>query len=49
MNPVVNVNLSEETLKSCKIFIATPMYGGKCSGQFTRSCIQLQKLFSLDL
>jgi hypothetical protein len=46
MNPVVNVNLSEETLKSCKIFIATPMYGGKCSGQFTSSCIQLQKLFS---
>ena len=45
MNPVVDVNLDEEKLKSCKIFIATPMYGGKCSGQFTNACISLQKLF----
>jgi hypothetical protein len=25
------------------IFIATPMYGGVCTGQFTQSCIDLQK------
>ena len=46
MNPKVNVNIDIETLKKYKIFIATPMYGGICTGQFTNSCLLLQKLFS---
>jgi len=46
MNLTVDVNLDSEKLKTYKVFIATPMYGGTCTGQFTKSCILLQKLFS---
>lgn len=46
MNTSVNVNIDVEELKKIKIFVATPMYGGQCSGIFTKSCLELQKLFS---
>lgn len=42
----INVQIDVEKLQKTKIFIATPMYGGQCSGTFTKSCISLQKLFS---
>ena len=36
----------EELAKSRKIFIATPMYGGQCSGMYTRSMIELSNLLT---
>lgn len=45
MSIELNVGLSEEKLKSFKIFVATPMYGGKCYGNFMKSCLSLQELF----
>lgn len=33
--PEINVPVSE--LQKCKLFIATPMYGGQCTGTFTKA------------
>ena len=40
----VSIDISE--LRKRKIFIATPMYGGACGGQYTRAMIELQKICS---
>jgi len=40
----VSIDISE--LRKRKIFIATPMYGGNCGGQYTRAMIELQKICS---
>jgi hypothetical protein len=31
-------------LKACKLFIATPMYGGQCFGLYMKACLDLQML-----
>lgn len=38
----VSIDISE--LRKRKIFVATPMYGGMCGGQYTRAVIELQKV-----
>jgi hypothetical protein len=40
----ISIDVSE--LRKRKIFIATPMYGGQCGGQYTRAIIELQKICS---
>lgn len=40
--PKVEISLTE--LRKRKLFVATPMYGGQCSGAFTRSCLDLSTL-----
>ena len=40
----ISIDISE--LRKRKIFIATPMYGGQCGGQYTRAMIELQKICS---
>ena len=40
----ISIDISE--LRKRKIFIATPMYGGQCGGQYTRAIIELQKICS---
>ena len=40
----VSIDIGE--LRKRKIFIATPMYGGMCGGQYTRAVIELQKVCS---
>lgn len=35
----IEINLN--FLKSCKLFIATPMYGGMATGPYTKACIDL--------
>lgn len=45
----LSIDISE--LRKRKVFIATPMYGGQCSGQFTKSCVDLSalaKAYELD-
>tara|TARA_B110000977_G_scaffold15056_1_gene18567 strand:+ start:1274 stop:2140 length:867 start_codon:yes stop_codon:yes gene_type:complete len=37
----MNINISVDELKKHKIFIGTPMYGGNCSGSYTKSCTDL--------
>ena len=37
------VKIDSSPIKHKKLFIATPMYGGNCTGLYTRSCIDLQK------
>lgn len=40
----MRVVLSAEDWKRRKLFVATPMFGGFCTGQFTQSMIVLQRL-----
>jgi|TARA_B110000908_G_C10239699_1_gene445355 hypothetical protein len=37
----MNIQISVDELKKHKIFIGTPMYGGNCSGSYTKSCTDL--------
>lgn len=39
--PSNEIKVSVEDLKKHKIFISAPMYGGNCSGSFTKSCTDL--------
>lgn len=36
----------QELRDNVKIFVATPMYGGNCHGNYTKSCIELQRVCS---
>jgi len=38
----VKIGVPLEELQKCKIFVATPMYGGQCSGTFVQSIQALQ-------
>lgn len=40
----VNLKLKESDLKGKKLFVATPMYGGMCSGMFARSIADVSAL-----
>jgi len=40
----MEIEISIEKLRKRKIFVATPMYGGMCSGQYTKSTADLSKL-----
>ena len=40
----MEIEISIEKLRKRKIFVATPMYGGMCSGQYTKSSVDLAKL-----
>ena len=42
----MDTEITVEELRKRKIFIATPMYGGQCSGQYAKSCIDLGMLAS---
>lgn len=37
----MEVEITVEELQKRKIMVATPMYGGMCGGQYTKSCIDL--------
>jgi len=38
---MANLQISIEELRKYKIFIGTPMYGGNCTGSYTKSCTDL--------
>ena len=40
----MDIKVKIEDLRKKKIFVATPMYGGMCSGMYTRSCIDLSNM-----
>jgi hypothetical protein len=40
----LEINIPIETLREHKLFVATPMFGGMCSGMFTRSSCDLSGL-----
>ena len=40
----MEIEISIEKLRKRKIFVATPMYGGMCCGQYTKSTADLAKL-----
>ena len=40
----MEIKVKIEDLRKKKIFVATPMYGGMCSGMYTRSCIDLSNM-----
>lgn len=40
----MQIQISIEKLRERKLFVATPMYGGQCSGMFARSCADLSAL-----
>ena len=42
----MEIEISIEELRKRKIFVATPMYGGMCSGQYCKSTADLSKLAS---
>jgi len=43
-NGGMQIQIPIEKLRERKLFIATPMYGGQCSGMFARSCADLSAL-----
>ena len=40
----MEISIDIEKLRERKIFVATPMYGGMCSGQYTKSTAELSRL-----
>jgi hypothetical protein len=40
----IEISVSIEELRKKKIFVATPMYGGACGGQYTKSSVDLASL-----
>ena len=42
----MDTEITVEELRKRKIFIATPMYGAQCTGQYAKSCIDLGMLAS---
>jgi hypothetical protein len=40
----MQIQIPIEKLRERKLFVATPMYGGQCSGMFARSCADLSAL-----
>lgn len=40
----IEISINIEDLRSRKLFVATPMYGGQCSGIYTRSVIDLVRI-----
>jgi hypothetical protein len=38
------LNFSENDLRKCKLMVATPMYGGQCTGSFTKAMMDLQRM-----
>jgi hypothetical protein len=40
----MEISVSIEELRKKKIFVATPMYGGACGGQYTKSSVDLASL-----
>ena len=48
----MEVKIAIEELRKRKIFVATPMYGGMCSGMYTKSTADLATMstqYSLDV
>lgn len=43
-NGSLKIQVSTEVLKNRRLFVATPMYGGQCSGLFSRSMADLSAL-----
>ena len=42
----MKIQISTEELKKKKLFVATPMYGGQCTGMYMKSCLDLQGVMS---
>lgn len=42
----MNTEITVEELRKRKIFVATPMYGAMCTGQYAKSSIDLGMLAS---
>jgi len=42
----MRIQVKVEELRKKKIFVATPMYGGQCSGMFAKACIDLATMCS---
>jgi hypothetical protein len=40
----MQLEVSVEKLRQCKLFVATPMYGGMNHGMYSKSCLDLQAL-----
>lgn len=38
------LKIDSRPIKHKRLFVATPMFGGNCTGLYTRSCLDLQKL-----
>ena len=42
----MKLEINPEELKKRKLFVATPMYGGMCTGMYMKSCLDLQGVCS---
>lgn len=42
----MKLEIDIQKLQQCKLFVATPMYGGQCTGLYTKSCISLSQLLT---
>jgi len=42
MENIMEIKISTEELRSKKLFVATPCYGGQCFGLYAKACLDLQ-------
>ena len=42
----MELKINVDELKKCKLFVATPMYGGQCFGLYTKAALDLQTQMS---
>jgi len=40
----INIEVPISELQKCKLFVATPMYGGQCFGSYTKSILDLSRV-----
>ena len=40
----MQLTIKSDDLKKCKLFVATPMYGGQCVGLYMKACLDLQAI-----
>jgi len=40
----MQMTIKADDLRKCKLFVATPMYGGQCVGLYMKACLDLQAL-----
>ena len=42
----MQIEVTVDSLRKKKVFLATPMYGGQCNGLYAKSCLDLQAMFT---
>ena len=44
MENIMEIKITSEALRQKKLFVATPCYGGQCTGLYAKACLDLQAI-----